>query len=88
MSEYLAEGTGAPMLMLREGTFKYTRCQTDLNSCLIWPDPHELTNLASATAHADRTDAFRATADAHWDADAVKADVVQSRSGGAQSTPR
>ena len=41
--------------------------------------PRTLTNLASATTHADRTDAFRATADAHWDADAVKADVVQEQ---------
>ena len=79
-SEYLAEGTGAPMLMLREGTFKYTRCQTDPEQ-LFDPasDPHELTNLASATTHADRMDAFRATADAQWDADAVKADVVQEQ---------
>ena len=52
-SEYLAEGTGAPMLMLREGTFKYTRCQTDPEQ-LFDPasDPHELTNLASATTQA------------------------------------
>ena len=79
-SEYLAEGTGAPMLMLREGTFKYTRCQTDPEQLFdLASDPHELTNLASATTHADRLDAFRATADAHWDADAVKADVVQEQ---------
>ena len=47
VSEYLGEGTGAPMLMIRRGIYKYICCATDPEQLFnLQEDPNELNNLA------------------------------------------
>ena len=73
VSEYLAEGTGAPMLMIRRGQFKYISCSTDAEQLFdLDNDPHELENL---TQHEVLED-FRREAAAYWDSDAMRATVI------------
>jgi len=76
VSEFLAEGTGAPMLMIRRGKYKYISCSTDPEQLFdLEADPNELENL---TDH-PRLEAFRAEAAAHWDSDVVRAAVIHSQ---------
>jgi choline-sulfatase len=73
VSEYLGEGTAAPMLMIRRGQFKYISCTTDAEQLFdLANDPHELNNL---TRH-ERLDDFRREAAAYWDSDAIRATVI------------
>ena len=73
VSEYLAEGTAAPMLMIRRGQFKYISCSTDAEQLFdLDNDPHELNNL---TQH-EVLDDFRREAAAYWDSDAMRATVI------------
>ena len=47
--EYLAEGTVAPMYMLRRGPWKYIHCPTDPDQLFnLIDDPNELNNLAGS----------------------------------------
>jgi choline-sulfatase len=47
--EYLAEGTVAPMYMLRRGPWKYIYCPTDPEQLFnLVDDPNELKNLAES----------------------------------------
>ena len=50
--EYLAEGTVAPMYMLRRGPWKYIHCPTDPDQLFnLIDDPNELNNLAGKSSH-------------------------------------
>ncbi|MDH3220512.1 MAG: choline-sulfatase [Gammaproteobacteria bacterium] len=76
VSEYLAEGTGAPMLMIRRGRHKYICCSTDAEQLFdLDEDPNELENLAD---HALLED-FRRQAAAHWDSDALRQAVIRDQ---------
>ena len=76
VSEYLAEGTGAPMLMIRRGQYKYISCSTDPEQFFdLEADPNELENLADHP----QLESFRAAAAAHWDSEAVRAAVIHSQ---------
>ncbi|MEC7259177.1 MAG: choline-sulfatase, partial [Pseudomonadota bacterium] len=78
--EYAAEGSYAPMVCLRQGRWKYTRCALDPEQLFdVTGDPHELSNLANDPAHADTLAQFRAMADARWDLDRFDADVRASQ---------
>ncbi|SPF77596.1 choline-sulfatase [Pseudoprimorskyibacter insulae] len=78
--EYAAEASYAPLVALREGTYKYTRCALDPEQLFdLANDPHELTNVADDSAHADALADFRAKADALWDLDRFDADVRKSQ---------
>lgn len=80
IAEYLAEGTGQPILMIREGQWKYTCCPGDPEQLFdLGADPDELVNCAADLAMADRLTAFRARADAHWDAGAIREAVLESQ---------
>ncbi len=77
VSEYLAEGTGDPMLMIRSGRYKYICCASDPDLLFdLDDDPEELTNLAAHHDHQSRVDAFRTQAREHWNADAIKQTVI------------
>ncbi|TMV14891.1 choline-sulfatase [Arenibacterium halophilum] len=78
--EYAAEASYAPMVCLRQGRWKYTRCALDPEQLFdVAGDPHELTNLADDPAHADTLAQFRDMADARWDLDRFDADVRASQ---------
>lgn len=78
VSEYLAEGTGAPMLMIRSGDYKYISCPTDPEQLFnLKDDPDELTNLAGKSSQllAD----FQQQAADHWDVDKVQQEVISDQ---------
>jgi choline-sulfatase len=78
--EYAAEGSIAPMVCLRQGDWKYTRCPADPEQLFnLADDPDEMVNRAPDPAAADRLAAFRAMADARWDLARVDAEVRASQ---------
>ncbi len=80
VSEYLAEGACAPMLMIREGTLKYIHCPADEEQLFdLNTDPNELTNLATSPEYLDQISQFRAQVEAHWDTDEIHQKVVHSQ---------
>ena len=83
VSEYLAEGTGAPMLMIRRGHYKYISCITDPDQLFdLSIDPNELVNLATDAAD-ERQQAllagFREETDKYWDAESLRKNVIKSQ---------
>ncbi|WP_179380934.1 choline-sulfatase [Jannaschia marina] len=78
--EYAAEGSYAPLVALRQGRWKYTRCTLDPEQLFdLAADPHELTNLADDPAHAETLAGFRAEADRRWDLERFDAEVRESQ---------
>jgi len=77
VAEYLAEGTGQPMLMIRRGSWKYTCCPGDPEQLFdLTADPDERASRADDPAQGERLAGFRAEAAAHWDAEALRAAVI------------
>ena len=80
VSEYLAEGTGQPMLMLRKGHLKYTVCPGDPEQLFdLDEDPDERRNLAAMSSASAQLETFRGIASAHWDIDGVRNAVLASQ---------
>jgi choline-sulfatase len=78
--EYAAEGSYAPLVCLRYGKWKYTRCAIDPDQLFdMDADPHELVNLAEEPAHQGTVVTLRAKSEARWDLDRFDADVRQSQ---------
>ena len=79
VSEYLAEGTGAPMLMIRRGRYKYISCLTDPDQLFdLQVDPNEHENLAAGEV-TDMLVEFRREAAEYWDADTLQQTVISSQ---------
>lgn len=77
ISEYLAEATSAPLLMIRRGHYKYTCCPTDPEQLFdLASDPDETINLAESPEQSQRLEAFRSEAADHWNGDEVKQRVI------------
>jgi len=78
--EYAAEASYAPLVALRHGDWKYTRCDLDPEQLFnLVEDPDELTNRVDDPAAADVLAAFRAMADARWDLHRFDAEVRESQ---------
>ncbi len=78
VSEYLGEGTGEPMLMIRRGSYKYITCPTDPEQLFnLQEDPDELNNLANQVS--ETLEDFRIEAAEYWDAEAVKKMVIKEQ---------
>jgi len=73
VSEYLGEGTAAPMLMIRRGKYKYICCSTDPEQLFdLESDPNELHNLVEH----ELLEGFRRDAAEYWDSDALRETVI------------
>lgn len=80
MAEYCAEGSVAPMVMIRRGRYKYTFCESDPVQLFdLVKDPHELRNLADDSAYATELAELAALAESRWDLQQIKADVLNSQ---------
>ncbi|WP_425040831.1 choline-sulfatase [Primorskyibacter sp. S187A] len=78
--EYAAEASYAPLVSLRYGKWKYTRCALDPDQLFdLDADPHELTNLAADPAHQGTLQTLRAKSEARWDLEAFDAQVRESQ---------
>ena len=78
VSEYLAEGTGWPMLMIRRGRYKYISCASDPEQLFnLQEDPDELNNLAELAS--ETLEDFRREASDYWDVEAVKQKVINDQ---------
>ncbi|MDP5336428.1 MAG: choline-sulfatase [Paracoccaceae bacterium] len=74
--EYAAEASEAPLVCLRYGRWKYTRCALDPEMLFdIEADPHELHNLAADPAHQGTLQTLRAKSEARWDLARYDAEV-------------
>jgi choline-sulfatase len=80
VGEYLAEGTQAPMVMIRRGGLKFVHCPGDPDQLFdLGTDPHELVNLAENRPHGGAVEAFRNEISARWSLDALRDQVVASQ---------
>lgn len=80
IAEYLAEGTVAPMLMLKTDGYKYTSCSEDAARLFdVLADPAECKNLAGDPEYERVESELRVRADGHWDSEAVRAAVIASQ---------
>jgi choline-sulfatase len=79
VSEYLAEGTGAPMLMIRRAKYKFISCITDPDQLFdLKLDPHELNNLAEG-APSQLLAEFRSEAKSYWNAESLQQKVIHNQ---------
>ena len=79
VSEYLAEGTGAPMLMIRRGQHKFISCITDADQLFdLETDPDECDNLAQGKTGGLIED-YRREASAYWDAETLQHTVIKNQ---------
>jgi len=80
IAEYLAEGTLAPMLMLKKDGYKFTSCPGDADRLFdVAADANECENLAGKPEYARLEMEFRELADSHWNSEAVRAAVIASQ---------
>ena len=78
--EYAAEASYAPLVGLRYGRWKYTRCALDPDELFdLKSDPHELTNLAGDPDYRDTLNALSTEADRRWDLERFDAEVRSSQ---------
>ena len=78
--EYAAEGSYAPLVCLRYGKWKYTRCVLDPDQLFdLESDPHELTNLANAPEHQGTLQTLRAKSEQRWDLERFNEEVRRSQ---------
>ena len=80
VAEYAAEGSIAPMVMLRAGPFKYIHADPDPPLLFdLGSDPAERSNLAGTPDHAGLEQQFRAVIADSWDLAGFRADVLASQ---------
>ena len=80
MSEMLAEGALAPMVMLKRGRFKYVYSAPDPEQLFdLDADPNELHNLIGNREYEARRQSMSAEVQARWDLDALTESVLASQ---------
>lgn len=79
-SEYAAESSIDPMVMIRQDQWKFNYCEVDPPQLFdLEADPLELTNLAADPVHADLVADFTARVHARWDIARFREDVRRSQ---------
>lgn len=77
VGEYMAEGSCAPIVMIRRDSLKFVRCPADPDQLYdLAADPHERVNLATDPTCAATIGAFRDEVAARWDLDRITRDVL------------
>ena len=80
IGEYFAEGTSAPLFMIRRGARKFVTCDGDPDQLYaLDADPRELRNLAGDPAHGDEVHALRGEARRRWDVARLRDQVLESQ---------
>jgi choline-sulfatase len=80
LGEYLAEGTQAPLVMIRRNGFKFVQCPGDPDQLFdLRTDPHELVNLAESRQHGGAVAAFREEIATRWNVGTLREQVVASQ---------
>ena len=75
--EYMAEGSCAPIVMIRRGDLKFVHCPVDPDQLYdLAADPHERVNLSADPEHSDTVAAFRAEVAQRWDLGQLESDVL------------
>ncbi len=79
-SEYCAEGSVAPMIMIRREKYKFIYCPADPPQLFdLECDPLEKNNLAERDSHMAIVQEFRDEIQTHWNLDEFSADVLHSQ---------
>ena len=79
-AEYLAEATPSPILMIRQGRYKFIWSKEDpLLLFDLDADPNELHNIADDPAHAARVAGLTDLVADKWDTDALTARILESQ---------
>ena len=79
-TEYMAEGSVCPMVMLRQGPWKYVHCPADPDQLYnIDTDPSELINVATDEAFSDVLQRFVDTLTSGWNLDALDDDIRENQ---------
>ena len=79
-AEYMAEGAVAPMVMWREGSWKFVRAEGDPGQLFdLATDPHECHNRTDDPAAGEVLAAMHATVAARWNLERLDADVRESQ---------
>ena len=79
-SEYLAEGTAAPMLMIRKAQYKFIACVTDPDQLYdLSTDPNEENNLAEEASYSMLVKEIRKQVEVHWNSEALQREVVSDQ---------
>ncbi len=80
ISEYMGEGSIAPMVMIRHGRYKYIHCPADPPQLFdLANDPDELENLAANPDHAELKAQFEKRVREHADLETVDRRVRESQ---------
>ncbi len=77
IGEYMAEGSKAPIVMIRRGTLKFVHCPADPDQLYdLASDPFEHRNLAADPEWSTAIDGLRAEVADRWDMDRLTAEVL------------
>lgn len=78
--EFMAEGSTAPCVMLRDGRFKYIYSETDHGQLFdLKNDPYEQRNLSGEESHTEVEREFLANIDRDWNLAQLRSDIIQSQ---------
>lgn len=79
-SEYMAEGSVSPMIMLRQGPWKFICCAADpMQLFNLESDPQELDNLADKSEHAKIVSHFTDAIDNRWNLQVLDDDIRENQ---------